>query len=103
MWSLNVILQASTLSWKSENQNVNKKFPSDAETLKAYEDYERQLNIGHLDVACYLIAALMPLGMILDYFVYPEKIVFFFKLRLLCAFLAGVIWLILRTPIRDKI
>ena len=74
---------------------MNSKLFNNAETLKAYADYERQINIRHLKIACYLVVALMPIGMILDYFVYPEKVVYFFKLRLACTFLAGVIWLIL--------
>ena len=82
---------------------MNSKLHNNAEIVKAYADYERQINIRHLNVACYLVVALMPIGMILDSFVYPEKVVYFLKLRLVCAFLAGVIWVILRTPIMEKI
>ena len=81
---------------------MNNKLPHSAEILKAYTDYERQLNIRHLRVACYLVVALMPIGMILDHFDYPEKVTFFFELRLSCVFFTGLVWLILRTPIAEK-
>ncbi len=89
--------------WKFANQTVNNRIFPNTEVLKAYTDYERQINIRHLKIGCYLVAALMPIGMGLDYFVYPQKIFYFFILRLACAFLAGVVWIILRTTIAEKI
>jgi len=41
--------------------------------------------------------------MILDYFVYPEKILYFFMLRLACAFCAGIVWLTLHTALARRI
>ena len=35
---------------------------------------------------------LMPLGAIMDYFVYPEQVEFYFKLRLLSSLLVGLAW-----------
>ncbi len=45
----------------------------------------------------------MPIGMILDYFVYPDKILYFFNLRLTCSIFAGIVWLVLRTSVAAKI
>ena len=77
-------------------------FQNNPEALKAYTDYERRTNIRHLDIGCYLVITLMPLGVVLDYFIYPDKVVLFLKLRLVCALLAGVVWAVLRTPLREK-
>ena len=76
--------------------------PNNLEALKAYAEYERQINIRHLDIGCYLVMTLMPVGVILDYFVYPNEIGFFLKLRLACMLLAGGVWLILRMPWKLK-
>ena len=76
---------------------------NNAEVLKTYADYERQITIQHLEVGCYLVMLLMPVGVVLDYFVYPEKVGYFFKLRLLSTFLAGGVWGLLHTRISQKI
>ncbi|HSY10480.1 MAG TPA: ATP-binding protein [Candidatus Dormibacteraeota bacterium] len=78
-------------------------FSNAAEVLKAYADYERQIYVKHLEVGCYLVMGLMPAGVILDFFVYPEKVGYFLKLRLACAILGGVIWVILHKPFSQKI
>ena len=75
----------------------------DAEALRAYADYEHQIAIKHLAVGCYLVMLLMPAGVVLDYYVYPDKVGYFFGLRLLSTLLAGVIWGILHAPISKKI
>ena len=81
---------------------MNNVFQKNPEALKAYEDYERSTNLRHLDIGCWLVMILMPAGAILDYFVYPRKAAFFLILRLLCAACGAVVWLILRTSIREK-
>ena len=43
-------------------------------------------------IACALVVFLMPLGSVLDYFVYPQDLVFFLALRLACSALAGILW-----------
>jgi two-component system, sensor histidine kinase PhcS len=72
------------------------------EIAKAYEDYEHQLNLRFLKVGCYLVAALMPVGMVLDWLVYPEQFWLFFRLRLACAALSGLIWLFLHTQMSQR-
>ena len=73
-----------------------------SEVLKSYADYERQITLRHLAIGCYMVMALMPVGVILDYFVYPDKVGFFLELRLLSALLAALVWGSLRTWIGQK-
>ncbi len=82
---------------------MNDRFQSSAEALKTYADYERQITIKHLAVGSYLVMLLMPVGVILDYFVYPIELTFFLGLRLLCSLLAGVVWALLRHPVSQRI
>jgi signal transduction histidine kinase len=74
-----------------------------AEALRTYADYERQITIKHLEVGSYLVMLLMPVGVLLDYYVYPAKVPYFLELRLSCSLLAGVVWGLLRHPISQKI
>jgi len=73
-----------------------------AEVLQTYADYERQITLKHLEIGCYLVMLLMPVGVVLDYFVYPEKVRFFFELRLLVFLLALAVWGTLRTRFSQK-
>jgi signal transduction histidine kinase len=56
----------------------------------AVQDRQDRLNTGK--VACLLVVCLMPLGIALDYFVYPGSMDFFLALRLACCALAGGLW-----------
>jgi two-component system sensor histidine kinase PhcS len=71
---------------------------SEVEVLQTYADYERQITLRHLKVGCYLVMLLMPLGVVLDYFVYPAYLEFFFTLRLFSAGLLGL----LPTPLSQR-
>jgi signal transduction histidine kinase len=82
---------------------VNIKKQIQAEVLQTYANYERQITLKHLEVGCYLVMLLMPLGIVLDYFVYPGKIWYFFALRLAASCLALGIWGLLRTPFSQKL
>ena len=55
----------------------------------AVEDRRERLRIGKL--GCVLVIVLMPLGVLLDYEVYPNDVGLFFGLRLLCSALTGVL------------
>lgn len=66
------------------------------EALKAYAEYESQITIRHLKFGCYLVMILMPAGLVLDYFVYPQKLTSFIALRLLSSALAAGIWSLLQ-------
>jgi two-component system sensor histidine kinase PhcS len=82
---------------------VKNKLFNNAEALKAYADYERQIYVKHLEFGSYLVMALMPVGVVLDFFVYPNKVTYFLTLRLACALLAGGLLLVLHSPLKHKI
>jgi signal transduction histidine kinase len=73
------------------------------EAWRTYSDYEGQITIRHLRVGCLLVMALMPAGVLLDYFVYPGKLGYFLALRLACSLLEGAVWLLLGTPLSRRI
>jgi signal transduction histidine kinase len=49
-----------------------------------------------------LVVVLMPAGLSLDYFVYPDKVLFFFTLRIVCSVMALGLWGLLSLPIGRK-
>ena len=55
------------------------------ELMRAYVEYERELAIDKCRVACLLGVVFMPSGILLDYFIYPEKLQSFLGMRLLCS------------------
>ena len=66
---------------------------------RAFAEYQRHVTINNVRVGCYLGMALMPAGMALDLFVYPDKSFHFFKLRLLCSLLIGVFWGVVKSGV----
>jgi signal transduction histidine kinase len=70
---------------------------NDPEFKQAFLDNERQVRINTGKLACALVVVLMPFGVLLDYAVYPDHVGYFFRLRLLCSALVGIIWLLHRT------
>ncbi|HEX9273456.1 MAG TPA: ATP-binding protein [Candidatus Binatia bacterium] len=70
---------------------------NDPEFKQAFLDNERQVRINTGKLACALVVVLMPFGVLLDYAVYPDNVGYFFRLRLLCSILVGIIWLLHRT------
>jgi signal transduction histidine kinase/DNA-binding response OmpR family regulator len=79
--------------------NDNLKEP---EFWEAFLANEREVRISTGRLACALVFVLMPLGIVLDYFVYPEHLVKFLELRLLCSLLVIVIWSLHSTSIARK-
>jgi len=63
--------------------------PGFREALQVHERAER-INTGR--IAAVLVVFLMPVGVVLDYFVYRQDILYFFFLRLVCSALAAVLW-----------
>ena len=82
----------------------NKLF-GDRKALEAYHDYERRIYVRHLEVGSYLVIVLMPAGVLLDYFVYPRQVAFFFALRLAAAFLGddSMVWEVLGKALDDEL
>jgi signal transduction histidine kinase len=65
--------------------------------LQAFREHEARQRLTNTKIGCALVVVLMPAGTALDWFVYPDKLLSFFLLRLLCAIIAGGIWMFLRT------
>ncbi len=59
---------------------------------------ERRERVRSGKVACALVVFLMPAGVALDLFVYPERWFYFMQLRLLCSLLAVGLWFLHTTP-----
>lgn len=76
--------------------------PAEQEVRRAFFDYNRDVRIANSKVAGVLIFTLVPFGVTLDYIVYPEQVKFFFTLRLICGFIALVMWKLLDTPLGKR-
>ena len=65
---------------------------------EAYWAEERLERLRNGRVACALVVFLMPAGITLDLFVYPDQWFYFLELRLLCSALAGALWFVHTQP-----
>ena len=74
----------------------------DAGILRAFQANEDQARLANTKVGCFLVVTLMPVGILLDLFVYPNQVAAFFKIRLLCSVLAAIVWVILFTDAGRK-
>lgn len=63
-----------------------------------YARYTLATNIRNSKVACSLVVIFMPVGVVLDYFVYPAKVPDFLQLRLICSAITAVAMLRLYRP-----
>ncbi len=70
--------------------------PVAPEIRQAYARYTLTDSIRNSKVACILVMILMPMGYVLDYFVYHEHLAYFFKLRLCTSALAALVFVALR-------
>ena len=70
---------------------------NEEEFKQSFISRERQDRIHSGKVACALVMVLMPAGVILDVFVYPERVREFFQLRLICSVLAAAWWALHQT------
>ncbi|HEY2081660.1 MAG TPA: ATP-binding protein [Verrucomicrobiae bacterium] len=73
-----------------------------AEFRDAFLVHEQQVRISTGKLACALVFFLTPFGVILDYFVYPDHVGEFFKLRLLCSLFIIGIYLLHSTTLAQK-
>jgi signal transduction histidine kinase len=62
-----------------------------------YEQYNRQVRIRNAKIASLLVIILMPIGSLLDWFVYPQLLIPFFALRIACSVATAATWLILKS------
>lgn len=72
---------------------MNESEKTSPEIQKAYGDYTLLTSVRNAQVALVLVIVLMPIGYVLDRFVYPEFTPYFFKLRL-CTSLCGALALV---------
>jgi signal transduction histidine kinase len=63
---------------------------------------ERQERVNTGKVASALVVILMPVGVVLDLYVYPDYWRFFLVLRLVCSVLAGGLWFLYTTPFGQR-
>lgn len=68
------------------------------EIRAAYDEYDREVTITNFKVACVLGMGLMPAGILLDFFVYPDCLGEFTLIRLLCSGLILAFLLVMLTP-----
>ncbi|MCX8155352.1 MAG: ATP-binding protein [Verrucomicrobiae bacterium] len=64
----------------------------------AFEEYERGVTVYNFKVACILGIVLMPFGILLDWFVYPQHLVEFALIRCACSFLILLFLIIMLKP-----
>ena len=82
---------------------MNALFQTYPEAFKAYEDYESATNLRHLEIGCWLVIFLMPAGSLVDYFVYPGMLGYFFKLRLASSACGAIVLLLLQTRFKYRL
>ncbi|XHR29661.1 MAG: ATP-binding protein [Chthoniobacteraceae bacterium] len=68
------------------------------EIKAAFLEYNRDLRIACAKIAYILVVIFMPVGALLDYFIYPEEFGFFLTLRLVCSALALALWAVNTSP-----
>lgn len=59
---------------------------------KAFAEYDRNVRIANSKLGAILASILMPAGVVLDWFVYPDKLGVFFQIRILCSILVMGVW-----------
>jgi signal transduction histidine kinase len=72
------------------------------EIQTAFAEYDRKAILNNVVIGCLLGIILMPVGTMLDYFVYRPEVFYFFKLRLFCSLLIGIFWMVVTTPYGRK-
>lgn len=69
----------------------------DSDLNREYAEYDRGVRLSNVRIASFLVIVLVPFGAVLDWFVYPQFLLPFFGLRLLCSLLTGMAWLLLES------
>jgi len=73
-------------------------FTNSKEIQASFAEYDRKAILNNVVIGCMLGIVLMPLGTLLDYYVYKPEVFYFFKLRLFCSLLIGIFWAVVTTP-----
>jgi signal transduction histidine kinase len=69
----------------------------DSNLNREYAEYDRGVRLSNVRIASLLVILLMPFGAILDWFVYPQYLLPFLGLRLVCSLATGLAWLLLES------
>src|SRR5262245_22633576 len=72
--------------------------PSQAAIRDAYATYTLSDSVRNSKVGCMLVIVLMPIGYLMDYFVYPAEALELFRLRLMTSAAAGLVLVAIRQP-----
>ena len=62
-----------------------------------YDQYNRKVRVRNASIASLLVIILMPVGSLLDWFVYPRLLIPFFALRIACSLATAAAWLMLKS------
>jgi cytochrome c oxidase subunit IV len=81
---------------------MNTLLQNNPEAIKAYNEYERETNLRHLHMGCWLVILLMPAGLMVDYFVYPGLLPEFLKLRFIASGCGVLVLLLLHSQQRER-
>ena len=73
-------------------------FTNSKEIQTAFAAYDRKAIFNNVVIGCMLGIILMPVGTVLDYYIYRPEVLYFFKLRLFCSLLIGIFWMVVTTP-----
>lgn len=72
--------------------------PIRPDVQQAFVEYDRRVIQNNVKLGCLIGVVLMPVGVLLDYYTYPDSVGFFLQLRLLCSLLIGAFWFVVCTP-----
>ena len=72
--------------------------PNSGEIQKAFAEYDRQVILNNVIIGCVIGVVFMPMGTLLDYYVYQPEVFYFLKLRLLCSVLIAGFGAVVITP-----
>jgi signal transduction histidine kinase len=72
------------------------------EIREAFAEYDRKAILNNVRTGCILGFILMPVGAVLDFYVYREKLFYFLGLRFVCSFLIALFLAVVLTPYGRK-
>lgn len=95
---MSVGAESSVSGWKNDSKLIENHPTDREEAIKtSFFEYNRVVRIASAKTFSMLVIVLMPLGVTLDYFVYPKELKMFLLLRVICSLLACGLWALLGT------
>jgi signal transduction histidine kinase len=68
-----------------------------------FAEYDQRVRLGNAKIASILVITLVPFGAILDWFVYPQFLLPFFALRIICSLATAAAWLLLASRLQKQV